>query len=349
MSLSTPARQIGIIGVLAAFLVAAGVLALFTPSAPADVVKPVIVLGPTIVANGAAVVSGSVGAPYSSGQLTINGQPIAVDAAGNFAGTVNLNGQSELSFAVRNPVNGETTVAKIPLTTNTVGLGGLLTPGVLSALEQAGVSILKPLDGFRILDGLPLQVEGSVLDRSSLASLTVNGKDVLGLIGADRVFRLDVPGSTKEVTVTATDRSGVTQTNTFPVTHASSAVQTPQGPSVGADGALGLRVAKVRYIVKKVKRTKRFRMVITIRDQRGLLVRGAVVRVRSARASRLLRNPKAKNTNRVGQAAFLLGARKRAFGKRLVMITFAQTKMAKAKKNTSVRLPRLTRPAGARR
>ena len=44
-------------------------------------------------------------------------------------------------------------------------------PEVLSAIEQAGVSLLKPADGFKILDGLPLDVQGGVLDREKLANL----------------------------------------------------------------------------------------------------------------------------------------------------------------------------------
>lgn len=340
MSHSTPARRMGVIGVLAAFLCVAGLMAIIAPSAPADVVKPAIVLGPTTVINGVAVVSGSVGAPNSSGQLTVNGQPVALDAGGNFAGTFNLNGATELSYAVRNPVTGETAVAKIPLTANTVGLGGVLNPDVLALLTQAGVSLVKPLDGFGILDGLPLRLQGSVIDKDSLAGLTVNGQDVLGTIGSDRTFSIGVPGSTKEITVTSTDRYGVSTTTTFPVTHSTSAAATPAGAAVSASAAVGVRIAKVRYVTRSVKRTKRFRMIVTIKDQRGLLIRNAVVRVRGVKAGWILRNPKAKKTNRVGQAAFLITGRQRAFGKRLWMVTSAQTKTAKASKKTAVKLPR---------
>lgn len=349
MSHSTPARHVGIIGVIAAFLCVAGVMAIITPSAPADVVKPAIVLGPTTVINGVAVVSGTVGAPYSSGQLTLNGQPIALDTGGNFAGSLNLNGQSELNFAVRNPVTGETTVARIPLTTDTVGLGGLVNPQALSALTAAGVSILKPLEGFQLLDGLPLRLQGTVLDKDSLAGLTVNGQDVLGSLGSDRTFSITVPGTTKEITITSTDRYGVSNTTTYPATHSTSAVATPAGPAVNASAAVGVRIAKVRYVTRSVKRTKRFRMVVTIKDSRGFLVRNAVVKVRGVKAGWIVRNPKAKKTNRVGQAAFLLTGRQKAFGKRLWMMTSAQIKTAKASKKTAVKLPKRAKPASARR
>src|SRR5919108_3931362 len=117
-ALSSPARQVSIFGLVAAFLLALGVLAALTPSAPADVVKPVVVLGPTTVANGTAVVSGTVGLPSSNAELTINGHPVGLLAGGDFAATVDLAGQSVLSLAVRNPLTGETMTTNIPLTTN---------------------------------------------------------------------------------------------------------------------------------------------------------------------------------------------------------------------------------------
>ena len=335
-------KHIGLRGLLAAAVAALAVLALTTPSAPGETLSPAVVLGPMTVANGTATVSGSLGAPSSGVHLTLNGQPLAVDAVGNFSGAVNINGHSSLTFSLRNSA-GEVTALTIPLTSNIVGPGGVIRPGVLSLLLKAVVSILKPLEGFRIQDELPLRIQGSVADRGSLAGLTINGKDVLSLIDRDRVFSVVLPGTTKEVSVTATDTQGVSQTSTAPVLHASSMFTTPVGRSVAATGALGVRIAKIRYITRNVRRTKRMRIVVTIKDRRGLLVRNATVSVRSKYARRIVRNPRAKRTNRVGQAAFLLRARNRAFGKRLVMVTVAKTPMAKATKASSVRIPKLKR------
>jgi hypothetical protein len=203
-------------------------------------------------------------------------------------------------------------------------------------LEQAGVELLEPVGG---TNGLPITISGNVEDPSSLSELTVNGQDVLGALGSDRTFTLTVPGTTKEIRLSATDKQGVNQYFTVPAAPATSTV----ARTVAAKDAQGVRIAKVRYITKSVRRTKRFRMVVTVRDSRGLLVRGATVHVRSAQAGRILRNPKAKATNKVGQIAFLLQARNRAFGKRLVMVTLAQTPKAKATNKTSVRIPRLAR------
>jgi hypothetical protein len=341
-------RHIGLGGLLAAVAAALAVLALTTPSAPGEILSPAVVLGPTTVANGTATVSGSLGAPSPSAHLTVNGQPLAVDAAGNFSGAVNINGHSSLTFSLRNS-SGEVTAVTIPLTSNIVGPGGVIRPGVLALLQKAVVAILRPLTGFRIQDELPLRIQGSVADRGSLAGLTINGKDVLSLIDQDRVFSIVLPGTTKEVTVTATDTQGVSQTSTAPVVHGSSMFTTPAGRSVAARGALGVRIAKIRYITANVRRTKRLRIVVTVKDRRGLLVRNAAVSVRSRYARRIVRNPRAKKTNRVGQAAFLLRARNRAFGKRLVMVTVAKTPTAKATKASSVRIPKLRKTAARRK
>lgn len=339
MSLSTPARQISIIGVLAAFIFSAGMLALVAPSAPAEVFGPVVKLGPTTVANGTATVSGTVGATNSGAELSVNGQKLLVDSGGRFAGVVNLGGQSNLVISVKNPVTGKDSTTTIPLTSNIVGPGGLIGPDILAALEKAGVTLLEPIGG---TGGLPVTISGNVDDPSSLAGLKLNGQDVLGALDSNRNFTFTLPGSTKEISLSATDRQGVNQYFTVPVS-------ANAGTTIAAKSAQGVRISKVRYIIKSVKRTKRMRMIVTIRDQRGYLIRGAVVRVKSAKAGRIMQNPKAKKTNKAGQAAFLLKARNRAFGKRLVMVTFAQTPSAKTKKNTGVRIPRLAKKIAAKR
>jgi hypothetical protein len=351
--LSSQARHVSSVGLLAAFLLSFAVLAVMASSARGDVIKPLVVLGPTSVANGTAVVSGTVGLPSSTAELTINGHPVALQAGGHFAATVNLAGQSHLSLAIRNPLTGETTTTKIPLNTNILGPGGLLGPGVLSALEQAAVSILKPIDGFKILDGLPLRIEGSVLNKDKLAGLTVNGVDVLRLIGPDGGFKVQLPGTTKEVTVTVTDRQSVSQETVLPVERTTSAgpstTTTPVGRTVEAGSALGLRIASVRYRLKGIKRTNRLSVVVTVKDRRGLLVRNAAVGVRSAKARAITRNPKAKRTNLRGQSSFVLKVRNRTFGKRLRLVIVAKTPLAKQRKASSVRIPRLAKRPAARR
>jgi hypothetical protein len=54
--------------------------------------------------------------------LTVNGQPVGVDASGRFNATVSLNGQSSLSLASHDPVTGQTVTTTIPL--SLAGPGG---------------------------------------------------------------------------------------------------------------------------------------------------------------------------------------------------------------------------------
>jgi hypothetical protein len=342
-ALNPHSRSAVLAGLLAAAVAALTVLAL-TPSAPAEIVKPLVTLGPTTILNGVATVSGTLGPESSGAELTVNGQRLAVDAVGRFAGAVNLNGQSALTFSLKNPTTGRESTTTIPLSTNILGPGGILGPGILDALEQAAVALTEPIGGLNT-DGLPIRIEGSVGDPASLASLKLNGQELLGSLDGNRGFSLELPGTTKVITLTATDRQGVYQTYTVPT---SPTAATGTARTVAAAAANGVKIAKIRYITKSVRRTKRLRMVVTVKDRQGRLIRNAVISVRSKYARRLVRNPRVKKTNKVGQAAFLMKARNRAFGKRLVMVTLAKTPSAKASKATSVRIPKL-RKAAARR
>jgi hypothetical protein len=208
-------------------------------------------------------------------------------------------------------------------------------PGdVLSSLDQAGVSLLKPITGG---GDEPFTVAGSVLDGGQLAGLTVNGTDVLGTLGEGGSFGVQVPGTTKTITVTATDRHGVSQTvvTRAPLT----------GTTVSAASALGVRIATIRYVSKGVVRTDRMRMIVTVRDSRGLLIQRAKIIVRGTKAGRLARHPKTAISGKQGRATVYLRLRQAAFGKRLFTVTVASTPSAKTKKTTSVRIPRSRRHA----
>jgi hypothetical protein len=338
-----------------AALGAAAVLAL-APSGSPQEPAPVLSLGPVSIGNGTATVSGTLtGAPAAAYRLEVNGRPLGIDADGTFAGTVNLAGQSVLTIKARNPLSGETVSTEIPLTTNLVGPGGLISGTVLDALKRAGISLTVPEGGFVSLDGRPIAVAGRVLDRDELASLKVNGVDVLEKLSPSGSFTQMVPGTNREVSVTATDRQGVSQTTSFGVAPMSSVITTAAGRSVAAVGADGVTIAKVRYLTKTARPLKRFRMIVTVKDRRGRLVRNATVRVRptnfQARKRFVVGKQRTKRSSKIGQANFLVLVRKHALGKRLFMVTVAQTPRAKAQKTTSVRLPKAKRAAraGARR
>lgn len=294
------------------------------PAAP----PPLLTLQPVTVANGTAIVAGNVNGAGAGAQLTVNGTPLGIDASGNFTGIVNLAGASAIDLALASPTTGNTNVAfQIPVT------GSIIPGNVLDTVEQA-------LSGLQITNGPPVTVSGSVLNGGDLAGLSVNGKDVLGSLGADHLLSFQVPGSSKEVTVTATDKSGVSETTSSSISTRELQARTQ---AIAAKDAIGLRIASVRYYVRHIAQTKRVRMVVTIKDRRGYLVRGAKITVRAAQSGRLIRRAQTKPTGRLGQAGFLLRLRPSAFGKRLVMVTVGKTPSAKASKKTSVKVPKLKR------
>ncbi|HEX6490603.1 MAG TPA: hypothetical protein VF002_04415 [Gaiellaceae bacterium] len=305
---------------------------MLAPSARPDQLPPLVSLGPITVANGSAVVSGTVGGPTAgSTDVTVNGQSLAVDAAGHFAGTVSLDGASALSLSLKDPT-GTTTSLQVPVPAG----GGVIDPGVVTAVEQALSSVLQPAGGFKVLNGLPLTVGGKVADGSDLSSLQLNGVDVLHLLNPDGTFTVQLPGTTKLITLSTTDKQGTSATSSYTVQQL---VSTRAGTSVSAATAVGLRISGVRYYTKGAAKTHRLRMVVTLKDGLGRLVRGASVQIRTTKPGRTIRRQQVKLSNKVGTATFSIGLRQRALGQRLVIVTTATTPSAKATKQTSVRVP----------
>jgi hypothetical protein len=300
---------------------------------------PLVQLGPITVANGTAVLTGTVSSQAAGSTLTVNGQPLAIDANGAFAGAVDLNGAGSISLGLSSPAGDQQTVFTIPVTL--AGLGGVIPTGVLDSIQQAGVSLLTPIVG----NGQdPLAVAGSVLQGSQLAGLTANGKDILGALGQDGSFSVQLPGTTKVVTVTATDKNGTSQTIVSGVAQKELAA----GTTVAAASAAGIRIVKVRFYKQNALRKHRVRMVVTVKDRRGLLIRGAKISVSSTKAGRLSHRPSLHLSGRKGRATFTLRLRQAAFGKRLIVVTVAKTPRAKATKKSSVSLPR-SKSTAARR
>jgi len=323
-----PARKAQLFAVFGALAIALALV----PGARSGSLPQLLNLGPVTVLNGTAIVSGTVGGAGAGSQLTVNGHPLSLDAAGNFAGVVSLDGASALDFAVGNS-SGQLVDFTVPVAL--AGPGGIIPGSILDAVKQAGATLLEPAGGF--IGGQPLTVAGSVADKGQLAALAVNGTDVMRLLGPDQSFSVQIPGTSKEITLTATDKSGVTETTHYQVL-SSSGGATPLGPYVTASSAVGLKIANVRYVATGVARTKRLRMIVTVKDSRGLLVSGATIKIRSKAAGRLTRRAQTKTSSKTGQAAFVLRVKPRILGKRLVMVTVARTPTAKAAKTTSIRL-----------
>jgi hypothetical protein len=303
-------------------LLAALVLTLVYVSAAATASTPLLQVGPITVANDTATVAGTLASGSATDTLTVNGQPVGLDAGGAFAATVPLNGAGTLALALHEGDTAQQTTFQIPLT------GPLIPAGVLDSLEQAGLSLLAPTG---IGNGDPLTVSGGVLDHGNLSTLTLNGKDVLGTLGSGGTFTVEAPGTTKVITLSATDKNGTSET-----------IQTPVSvpATVTAKDAVGVRFARIAFYTKNVRKTHRVRMIVTVRDLRGSLVKGATVSVRSLKRGRLVRTPKSGLTGPKGRATIVVPLRVVAFGKRLTVNTVAKTPSAKVSRKGGVRIPK---------
>lgn len=300
-----------------------------------------IQIGPVSVADGTAVVQGAVGGePDAKARLDVNGKPVGVDESGHFTAVVDLGGSSVV-LTLRTGNRGVTTL-RIPVTL--LQQGG---KGILGDLEAAGISLLVPPNGFQNVDGKAPLVSLRVLDRSRLASLTVDGKEVLNLVGPDGLLSTPASdGPPDQVTVVATDSRHVSQATSYPVTNVSSVIKTRYGRSVSAAGARGVVIAKIRSDRRGLLTHRRLGFVVKVEDRRGYLVRGAAVRLRGMPAKYLANGTsRAGFTNRFGVTRFAYVLQKRAFTDRfprkLTVSVRASTPSASARKLARTRLPRV--------
>jgi hypothetical protein len=308
--------------------------------APVAGAAPIITLGPVSVVNGLVRVSGTVGGTsFANAQVTVNGRLLGLSSSGAFSGVVDLNGASAVTIAVPEVGRG-TAVIQLPL--RLLGPSGQLPSGILDSLNHAGIALDALPGGFHSTDAQPVTVSGRVAEPGRLSAFSVNGTDALDSLGPEGSFSMTVPGTTKKIAVSATDRNGVSQTSTYGVSQLSSVIHTAQGTSVAATGAKGVRIAKVQYVLRRVQHTKRLRMIVTVKDRRGYFVRGAKVRVLPSWASRTRVHASARTlpTSRTGMVSFIVRVNANAFGKRVALVAIARTPTAHASRTTSVRLPR---------
>ena len=307
------------------------VLALGLAPSAATASTPLLDLGPVVVANGTAAIQGTVGSEAAGSTLTVNGQPVTVDQGGTFATALNLNGASTIDLTLSGVQGDQTVSYEVPLTGALLGPGGVIPPGILDSVQQAGVSLVTPIVGS---DALPVTVQGSLVDGSNLSGLSVNGTDVLGLLTKDGSFTVQVPGTATSVTVVATDKQSASESRT---------VHIQRQASVSAANASGVRIVKVRVFKQNAVRLHRVRLVVTVTDRLGRLIRGAQVSVSSTKAGFLAKRPKTTATGRAGKATIVLRLQKGALGRRLVILTVAKTPKAKARKLSGIKLPRAGR------
>ena len=182
--------------------------------AQAAKVEAPIVIDAVTIGDGVAVVTGAVDA---TAQLEVNGQLVDVSDDGGFVTSVDLDSDALVLSLIE--AQSESVTLRIPIEA-LVANGG---DGVLNDLVDAGVSVDVPVDGFTVVDGQWAPVAGRLIDDSRLASLTINGVDALERVGPMGGFSVQLPWSQSppsQLTVVATDHSGVSQTTTYRVGHA---------------------------------------------------------------------------------------------------------------------------------
>lgn len=331
-----PSRAVVLVAVLA------GMSLMLTGGTVAALQAPPLTIAGITLDGNVAVLEGEIA--EADAVLTVNGLRVLVDDSGNFVAKVHVGVLDEVVVSL-DGVAGEDVLIRIPLDVLQSGGGR----GILDQLLGAGIQIDVPDGGFKIVDDQLPVVEGRVLEPDALAALSVNGADVLRILGPGGLFSI-APGSssTDRVTVIATDRSGVSQTSTFTPSRVTSAIRTRAGTSVSAAGAQGIRIAKVKLDKRFLKAAKYLRVVVTVKDRRGFLIRGAALRMQAMPARYVANSPvRAGFTNRVGQRQFAYrmtpGALKKgALPKYLTLATKASTPRANASKRVTFRLPTQT-------
>ena len=105
--------------------------------------------------------------------------------------------------------------------------------------------------------------------------------------------------------------------------------------------ARGLRIARVQYFTNGVGFTKRFRVLVTVRDLDGRRVSNAIVSIGAlAGARHTVGGTNSTFSNRLGQAGLFLTATKPMLGQRVLLRIAAHTPQARAGRVGSVLLPR---------
>jgi hypothetical protein len=301
---------------------------------------PVLIDGVTVIEDGVAVLTGAA----ETEVVEINGELIQVADDGTFVAPIDLDVDSVVLRVLESP--SELVTVEVPLDV-LLANGG---EGVLNDLIDAGISIDEPVGGFQIIDGqLPL-IEGRVLNGDNLSVIEVNDVNVLSRLGDDGLFSIVLGGSgtTERITVVATDRSGVTQTSTFTARRVTSALATRAGTSVSAAGAQGIRIVEVALDKRFLKPAKSLGVIVTVKDRRGFLIRGAALQLRGMPAKHVATGAlKAGFTNRVGKGQFAYRLKASAFtGKPAQFFTIwmrAATPKSSATKKVTLRLPARTR------
>lgn len=224
-------------------------------------------------------------------------------------------------------------------------LPALVLAALAAALALASSAVAEPIVTVPPTEVAGTDVSGSV-DSDPQADACVGS----GHSGADPsdpgVLQLNDAGCASggggATAGTADGGAGAATTSGPRRSGASTASSGTAAASVSAADAVGLRITGVRKLLRQVTVRRNFRLLVTVRDTRNRLVRGAIVSAgRVPGSARTLSGLHAGFSNKRGVATILVPVTKRMFGQRLFLKIAARTPTARAVALRSVSLPAL--------
>ena len=284
--------------------------------------------------------------------VSVNAKPVSIAVGGQFSALVNINAKAAIVVEALDRANGETNSITIPA--SAIPAGG--TPSdALAQLDADVVTMMVPPDGFTTVDGLAINATVHVGNIAGIASLKLNGADLLARLrisasstspskptkrsgkpghvsppaGANaptcrHSAAQTVSGSAKNVKLTITATNGASQTSTFVVKRVRSVVRVGRQISISAFGARGLRISEIRFNTKTLAR-HRLGVTVTVRDRRNYLIRDAVIMLQPSAHRTSITSTWAQMSNFLGRATFTVPVAAARFGHRLYLTVLART------------------------
>ena len=329
--------------------------------------QPLISLGGITLNGNVASVTGSVNVGATVGaavaaaanlKVTVNAKPIAISASGDFTASTNLEVNGRIVVRATDVSTGACFTITVP--SSAIPQGGV-EADALAQLEADKITLMLPIDGFTIVDGVGIDATVHVRATAGIAGLHLNGADLLASLklgvsassssaapaqssggrtaapkpgvkhgsgstsSGHHSASARVSGQAAKVSLTVTGMNGATQTTTVPVRHLRSVIRVGRQTSVSAFGALGVKIGSVKFDTHNVVRTGRVGVTVTVRDRRNYLVRDAIVMLQPSVRGLTVRSSWAGTSNLTGRATFTVPVSSALLGHRLYVRVTART------------------------
>jgi len=219
--------------------------------------------------------------------------------------------------------------------------------GALPGLVLVAVAFAVTLASTVRAEDPPIVSAGPISSGGNTASGSVGSGGQFGTCVNDQRSAADPSSSDPNTAAKLNEGScqgtaGTGSTRSTAGSRSRSGAASAAGAWVSSSQAVGLRIVRVRHVTKRASVTKRFRVLVTLRDLRGRRVRDAIVSVsRVPGAPNTVSGMHSTLSNRFGQASIRVPATTRMFGKRLFLKIAARTPKARSITLRSVRLPAL--------